>query len=929
MEAAVKEKEKEEVVGSPGQPENPTKKLNTTETVAVMMGQLQDMAQVIANLGSTVNVFVNTQGGVNAQLISTIAKIETDRADQFSNSKKADALEAGRLADMRVEARTEADRQRRAAGAGQKVAQSKMAEDSFMQGGNTAPLGAMHDLLDPDEDPREASDSWERRNDGWAVNNNLSGMDAFEESEDDGVDISRIEGAGEFSQSNPQKRRPLTNVEAAKRQQRKIVPSRTPHLQFTKGLMAIYQRRLRALKLESEQILKRDQSMSQAVGSTSFGDLAKSPAMRVSLIAAETTRQLQYASTTNGEQGVVRVETEPGPEHGFRRRYGLNYYTGSLFCGQCVAWDCLPGHIPSRPGMWQSEVSLELMVQRLTALKNETQVRIDLGIGEVEVPTVEQIKKMLVKEWYKTFSLCCVPLNSRELESSYRDCVRTQELKMGWKPGEVPTELDKNRLEYLIVERCKLFKELQEVMPQYSQERTPEGKLKNCLTWPGSKPDKDMNTSGVWDLFFSGVLRLPRSPDGTPDLNKQTIKKALFMDVKQAFVPTVEDKSLDSACFLYLIGMMCACWEIYNKQRKSIAPYEDSYSSKGSNHGSVPMMHEAFVHNRDQPGRIEVATPVQGRHPGQAQGGTAKRAPQLLVPYKPDATQQRLERELSDLKAEAAGERPTPNFSPGPYKRQRNDSPFRKSTSQQHTLQAMTHRVEEDFQRREQELERREMERDEYDFDNGIGKYAEPESDEEYYYDTANSPDHVPESWQDDSRYRGDRHEPPRDYYYSRPHYEDPRHDVMASLSQMNIQDLPPNVVHAVDLWQRERNAHDGPPLAQQRNSAQSNAGRIYDPGGVKRVAFSDRTSTTKSAMACNELVIRGTCKWADRCTFSHDPKVIRDAVAKVNQHQQLRDGGEGEKSSSVATISHALPRSELSNVPVRRTNSHSADDEE
>lgn len=963
----------------------PKKSMSTTDKVGVMelevkvlSSQLDMLIQTSLASQQRADLQAANQEGINNQLISLLAKF-TDRVDTFSSSK-AEAMEAASAketsvyeaqrvateANAVVEAkRVEADRRRREVGAGQrqKVAQAKADDDPYARG-DTAPLAALHELLD-ESDGNEVTDSFERKVNQWQSGHitHMPGLDDTEEDDDISEIMFDAEAsfhAGQAGGRNQQRDRAERamrktggkgQLKSKSRDARTFL--RTGQQQYAAGCQSFVKRKLALLKASYHEWEKGARAAQSAPGAHHFGNYHTSTALRVSIVQAEAASRLQ-AETQFGE-GVVRVQSEAE----FRPKYSMNFFQAIKFMEDCIEWDSGPGHVPCNPGKFLSPTLLELIVERVTALHGMPGLCLDLGIVvPLESPTVELIRKQQAPEFFANLMQACVPFTSREAEHNIISCILSQDKYFGFHPGQVVGPEDHPRLELLLKHRNKMMVNLSQIQPQWSQVPAADGARKHCANYGGLRKDIETGTRGILNAYFIGAPfpPTPKLPDGSPDPDVQTFRRAMMQDAYSMFVPTKEDPRIDTN-FLFLLGILDRCAADFFATKKSIAKYDDVWSGKASGgnnarHRGIPMLHEQIGFG-SQGSRVEAA-PQGFQQPRSAPGAYApkqkdgsgyaaigqqlqqQRGPPPVPPKPPDiygtgdAEQRRRERERRDLQAEARGEKVTQLYWPSnPSNKRARTSPNPLSSQRQHqSLQAMTHQVESERHDRDEAHAQYLADLDAFDYHYRRGIYAS-ESDADEGYGTADDGYDEQESGQDDSRYRGDRYEPSSDHYHSRPHYEDPHHDVMASLSQMSIQDLPPNVVHAVDVWQRERNAHDGPPLAQQRNSAHSNAGRIFDPG-VKRVAFTDRNTSTKSTAVCNEFVLKGTCKWGDRCTFSHDSKLVRDAVAKINQHQQLRDGGEGEKSSSgVATISHASPRSELSNVPVRRTNSHSADEDE
>ena len=100
--------------------------------------------------------------------------------------------------------------------------------------------------------------------------------------------------------------------------------------------------------------------------------------------------------------------------------------------------------------------------------------------------------------------------------------------------------------------------------------------------------------------------------------------------------------------------------------------------------------------------------------------------------------------------------------------------------------------------------------------------------------------------------------------------------DTLANLSLKEAAHLPLSVREHINKYQSDRN--DSAHLAAQRNSGQSNPGRLYDASAPqKRVAFRDSGnagSFDRKSMACDKYM-KGECKLGDQCVWSHDPEIM------------------------------------------------------
>ena len=165
-----------------------------------------------------------------------------------------------------------------------------------------------------------------------------------------------------------------------------------------------------------------------------------------------------------------------------------------------------------------------------------------------------------------------------------------------------------------------------------------------------------------------------------------------------------------------------------------------------------------------------------------------------------------------------------------------------------------------------------------------------------------------------------------RGQHDQREYREESTDALMHLLSNMDINALPAGVQQRVDIWQRDKNdRNDSPQLSQQRNSSNSNAGRIYDPGNSRKSLSPD----SMKSRACDRY-LRGQCEKGNDCLWSHDKKVCGDAVALMNEQLRLRSVGA--KGSGDADKGAAKERSRPTVATFRQqseSNDSSADSQE
>ena len=637
-------------------------------------------------------------------------------------------------------------------------------------------------------------------------------------------------------------------------------------------------------------------------GDSNFGDYHGSRLLQKSVDSAAAAEKAQLQRSGSAPSGSVVVGHEFSP----KTQYRMNAVIAKHYMAQCIKHDSRPENIRACPIAHFSPSLIVTMLQRLRLLAGNAQILADIGLDGLVVPTEEVLKELPKEEAFFYISASMVPFSQREADGSWRDCLRTHEIKHGFKAGEVLGTLDKDRIaEYYILRTSIALEILDGPMPQWSKQLGADGKRKHCVNFVGQKNNSVTGESSFWSIFHSGALfpQEPRLPDGTLDKHVPSLRKALLVLARETFEPTATDRDLTSD-IAYTLGTHSNILELYHIKRRENATIDCVYD--GGNGIGTPMMHQSTAFTVEHPGRVVV-------DPSRSFSQPQQQPPRQPPPPKPpDRMQtqltQRYERERGDAVADSLGVKQTPSFWTNAPKRSRpSEPPAPQRLRLNHmSVQEQLYLIED--QRAQDELaDFHERQEDEYNYLHGLGPYAvkTPGDDDDMAlnYETADEGIRPDEG-------RSVPYEPPPEYF------DEAATGVFEALAAFSVANpeamgqLPGSVQQRVaTLVAHQRDAvfaghnntephrNDDTKWSSQRNSANSNSGRIYEP--VKRVAFSNTNANTSAnsngyvrrERACQQHLF-GQCKFEkapDQCPWSHDQDICDAAYAVLNDVNAAR----------------------------------------
>ena len=697
-------------------------------------------------------------------------------------------------------------------------------------------------------------------------------------------------------------RRPPSNPAAqskvaAAQQRSRLVPNtlRTAAQAFSQGV-----KDSKATAEERrKQITEQDRRPSVIQGDSSFGSYHGSRLIQKAVDSAAAAEKAQFQRSAPSGSVVVGHEFSP------KTQYRMNAVIAKHYFAQCIKHDSRPENIRACPIAHFSASLIVTMLQRLRLLAGNAQILADIGLDGLVVPTEEVLKELPKEEAFFVISASLVPFNQREADQSWRDCLKTHEIQNGFKKDELLGTLDKDRIaEYYILRTNIVLEILDGPMPQWSKQLGADGRRKHCVNFVGMKNNITTGESSFWTIFHSGPLfpPEPRHPDGTLDKHVPSLRKALLVLARETFEPTATDRDLTSD-IAYTLGTHSNILEQYNVMRRQNAPIDCVYD--GGNGIGTPMMHQSTAFTVEHPGRVVV-------DPSRSFSQPQQQPPRPPPPPKPPDRQQmqltqRYERERGDVVADSLGVKQTPSFWTNAPKRRNSSEP---SPPQRHRLNYMSvqeqlHLIED--QRAQDELaDFRERQEDEYNYQHDLGPYA---------VKTAGDDDDIALNYETaDEGFRPDEgrsvpYEPPPEYF------DEAATGVFEALAAFSVahpeamSQLPGSVQQRVaTLVAHQRDAsfaghnngdphrNDDTKWSSQRNSANSNSGRIYEP---KRVAFSNTNANTSAnsngyvrrERACQQHLF-GQCKFEkapDQCPWSHDQDICDAAYVVLNDVNAAR----------------------------------------
>ena len=614
-----------------------------------------------------------------------------------------------------------------------------------------------------------------------------------------------------------------------------------------------------------------------------FGIFGKSKLLQKQIDAA---RAKQMIERENERPGAVYIETNPV----MKMKVELNIYSSMALLKKCIMWDAGLGHRKSCPGSFCRPELLKTIQNRIANLDKLPELRLDLGIYYLQVPTIQELQDMHKEEFYTYISMALVPHTKTEYEATWDSALLSQTLDHEFLMDEYPGPQDKDRLEMYDAERDEFVLGAEaDILPQYSVTRCNEdGTPKECTNWSGMKPNEALLTKGMQAIYFSGprFRDNPKGPNGKVDPNVKSFKQAVMEDMSQCFT---QNKLIPriGVNFVHDIHLAKLCKANYYSTRKDMFLYNNVLSP--GDHTGVLMTHQAVTRHADHPGRL-IAMPQQDgqRHPqvhlSQSQG-------QQDTSSIPSYSATKLEKEYRERMAQAHGEGKNPPFF---WKRKLQDRDLVSKFPLNQRRSMIASMIAE---------ERKEAERAPYEsypwqlsqsedldisvediypqyeglyFRNGMRSSENATRDaEEFQPSSAASRTFEPS--------HGDRA-----MTYNQDYYEDAKDAVMDMLAQCNamqLQELPMSVRERVADYRdrnfsvtREEHRHDGTHWQDRRNSAGHNPGRLYEP--PKTVTFAKKSACFKH--------LYNKCPYADnpsRCQWSHDEAVCQaeaDVIATV-----------------------------------------------
>ena len=664
-------------------------------------------------------------------------------------------------------------------------------------------------------------------------------------------------------------------------------------------------------------------------------DYTKGRLCRKALHASQV--QLYLQSQNSSEEGVVRIAEKPR----IKMKYILNPYLLQRLMSEILQYQSKKQNEPLCPADFMSDVLKAGVLQRCRDIMCRGDILADYGIPTFVVPSAEQYDKLLVKEWYTPTFLACIPQSTEEFSDIMESAYASQALHYGFSEGEYTVDLDK--IDQLCIAKCMLAVEMgSELLPQWSRVRNVDGSLKECVTFPGTKDNRETGEGNWKTSFFKGPCfgppEQPRIPGVEAGHPRQTFKRSTLQMGKKSFIATQMDK-IRGNDVMYELGRFHQSWRWWHKLRRKIRIFDSAFAGGVTN--PTPMLHQQMFFNPKMPGQLSLAPAVtkppaihspvlwqqQPSRSSYQQAGSSKKDPEAW---------------RQELLARGSGEIATPPY----YKQQqlrRSQQPSQKPVLQ--FMEAISILENQDDQTDSEVMQtlhqHAQLLQDNYEREcmayDQQGQSDEHDFGADSYSKGGPSQQGRGEPWSEPSARPG-----PREYK------DEALDEVMGALSNITVGEaatLPASVRDRLNTWQSDRNnqrsgnehRHDGAQWQDRRNSSTNNPGKVTEYP-AKKVAFAN---TSPYGGAC-QMHLAEVCPFADnpsRCRWSHDPVVCSAAADKVTAIEQRRKAAiaaekagrkPGTRASAVAAMGTDYNRQQMEQQQSSGTQrrSSSSDDE-